>query len=105
MSILTDPELIRRFDRAAALSSAGEHQAALEAYEQILENREGLEKFIVSGEFLASVELRKVYCLMDLGRYEDAKALCEGQLEGLAVNLTMKTFTGTTSPTAMFWEI
>ena len=74
------PTFLARFRQAAALGAAGAHEDALKAYSAILapftdphEPRE------VTAEFLATVELRKIYCLVALQRYEDAKALCEDQ--------------------------
>ena len=62
------------------MGDASESEHALKAYERILapfedpnESRE------LTLDFLANIELRKIYCLIDLKRYEDAKGLCESQ--------------------------
>lgn len=80
--------LLNRFVEAANLASSGQSAAALEKYQSIFtaENEEPI-KGVVSGEFVATVELRKAYCLMDLGRYQEAKAIFEELDEFLAGQL------------------
>lgn len=72
------PTFIRRFEAAARLGDSGNPEQALLAYERILAPLENLsEPREVTIEFLGNIELRKVYCLIDLQRFEEAKAICE----------------------------
>lgn len=84
--------LNERFAQAAALGLAGCHEQALTAYEQLFVPAENTantaEPSHITGEFVAIVELRKIHCLMALGRYEEARALCEsGRMQLLAGEL------------------
>ncbi|MDX2242991.1 MAG: hypothetical protein NW224_20110 [Leptolyngbyaceae cyanobacterium bins.302] len=75
-----NPTFIQRYNQAAALARAGQHQQALEAYQEILApTPDATAPRDVTGEFLAHIELGKLYCLMDLGRYDEAKTLCENE--------------------------
>lgn len=70
--------LIDRYNQAAKLIGERQHQQALEIFERILEPSEDSDKPLeVTAEFLGVVELRKIYCLTLLKRYEEAKTLCE----------------------------
>lgn len=86
------PILLQRFNRAVNLVNDGNAEAALEQYQHVLDPLEETQdrkpvKGFVTGEFLATVELRTAYCLMDLGRYSEAKAILEHLDEGFASQL------------------
>ncbi|MEO1209589.1 MAG: hypothetical protein AAFX78_08610 [Cyanobacteria bacterium J06638_20] len=72
------PTFIKRFEVAARLGDAGHPEQALSAYEAILAPfDDASEPREMTLEFLGKVELGKIYCLIDLQRFEEAKTLCE----------------------------
>lgn len=74
-------KFIDLFNKAADLARASQHAQALAMYESILDGGAGglknSDDRIVTGEFLGVVELRRAYCLMDLGRFHDARKVME----------------------------
>lgn len=72
--------LVTRFNRAAAIARAGNHQSAIDDYARLLTDSlpEG-ERYEATPQFVATIELRRAWCLMDLERYRDARAVLEGQ--------------------------
>ncbi len=87
MTDTTSPELVDRFDAAAALSRAGRHEEALALWNQLLEpdaeevarrRREGAP--MMSGRFLGVSLMRRAWVLMDLGRHADARAALEATI-------------------------
>ncbi len=80
---LISPLFLQRFAEASDLAAQGQSAAALAKFKTIFidENQQKIPGAI-TGEFLATVELRKAYCLMDLQRYIEAKAIFE-QLDQL----------------------
>ena len=86
------PTFIQRFNRAVNLVNEGNAEAALKQYQHVFDPLEESQtqnafKGFVTGKFLATVELRKAYCLMDLGRYTEARAIFEQLDEGFASQL------------------
>jgi len=78
---MISPTLIKRFNEAAALAREGKHEEALKAYENMYAPFEDpKETRVETGEFLGTVEMRKAYCLMDLGRYKDARKVFESDI-------------------------
>lgn len=73
------PTLVTRFNQAAAFARAGDHQAAIDDYARLLTDAlpEG-ERYEATPQFVATIELRRAWCLMDLERYRDARAVLEG---------------------------
>jgi tetratricopeptide (TPR) repeat protein len=70
---MISPTLIKRFNEAAGLAREGRHEEALKAFENMYAPFEDpKETRVETGEFLGTVEMRKAYCLMDLGRYKEA---------------------------------
>src|SRR5688572_30436829 len=71
-----DDLLIQAFNAAAAAAREGRHQQALRSYRRLIvrAEREGL---AASEEFLTTARMRAGFCLMDLGRYEDARSELE----------------------------
>ena len=79
---------LNRFDEAAKLASEGQYLEALEKYQNIFLDQDNIKiKDIVTGEFLATIELRKAYCLMDLKRYLESKTIFQALDEFLAGQL------------------
>ncbi len=85
--------LLSRFDEAANLANNGKPGEALEKYQNIFTDENGKKiKSGITGEFIATVELRKAYCLMDLQKYQEAKDIFAaldkffaGQLDTIAL--------------------
>ncbi|MGB3695384.1 MAG: hypothetical protein WA865_20745 [Spirulinaceae cyanobacterium] len=70
--------LLQRFNEAAKLASEGAVAEALEKYQTLFRPENGQKiQGEITGEFMATVELRKAYCLMDLGEYQKAKTVFE----------------------------
>ncbi len=69
---------VNRFDEATNLQSNGNHEEALEKYQAIFRDEDGgKSERVITAEFYATVEMRKAYCLMDLQKYQEAKAIFE----------------------------
>lgn len=85
--------LLNRFTEAVNLANNGKPGEALEKYQNIFTDEEGKKiQGGITGEFIATVELRKAYCLMDLQKYQEAKEIfaeldkfLAGQLETIAL--------------------
>jgi tetratricopeptide (TPR) repeat protein len=79
-SSVISPTFQQRLQQAAALENQGAYEQALSAYQQILAPFDNsIEPRELTLDFLGHIELRKIYCLLVLQRYEAAKALCENQ--------------------------
>lgn len=81
-----DPNLIDRFDKAALLKKNGSPHEAIKIYDGLLETIKSNENINSLGEFLAHILIRKAYCLMDIGRFQEAKVIFES--EELAENIS-----------------
>lgn len=69
---------VNRFDEATNLERNGNHAEALEKYQAIFRDEDGgKSERVITAEFYATVEMRKAYCLMDLQKYQEAKAIFE----------------------------
>jgi tetratricopeptide (TPR) repeat protein len=66
-----DITLVKHFNLAVQLARDGEHAASLSAYRMILAKAAAGAK--ASDEFCGTAWMRVGFCLMDLGRYEEAK--------------------------------
>lgn len=71
-----DPVFVKRFNRAAALGRAGDHDAAERTYAALVEGASA-KGARATTKFVATARMRRAFCLMDLKRYEDAR----GELE------------------------
>jgi len=75
---MTSELFIEMFNEAADLARCGKQKVALEKYESIAHLEIGVaNKDLVEGDFFGVVELRKAFCLMDLGRYIEARGVLE----------------------------
>lgn len=78
-----------RFDAAVQLANAGDTAAALAHYRAIFAGEEGQQlQGTIPGRFVALVQLRQAYCLMDLGDYDAARELLIQLDRGLAGQLS-----------------
>ncbi|HEY9626862.1 MAG TPA: hypothetical protein V6C84_06135 [Coleofasciculaceae cyanobacterium] len=88
--ILLPPILQQRYTAATRLTETGEIAAALVAYQEILQADSGESlQGIVTGEFLALVELRKAHCHQVLENDQAARAIFEEMDRYLAGQLGM----------------
>jgi len=72
---------VERFNEAAGLAHQGRYEEALEAYDNIHAPFDDYnEERIMTGEFMGMIEIRKAYCLMDMERYDEARAIFESKL-------------------------
>lgn len=77
---------VERFNEAAGLARQGRYEDALEAYDNIHAPFEDYhEERVMTGEFMGMIEIRKAYCLMDLGRYDEARTIFESKLVKAAI--------------------
>lgn len=88
---MISPTFLTRFNRAAECARDGRHEDALHGYERVFDPfTHAGEPRVATDQFLAQVEMRKGYCLMDLGRYESARAVFEGRtLRSVVGNLEL----------------
>jgi len=85
------PELVKKFNEAAALAREGKSEEAVAAWDRLLDPpAEG-----APGDFLGLAQLRKAWALMDLERYAEALAIFEGE----ALTSLLAHF----DPDALFW--
>jgi tetratricopeptide (TPR) repeat protein len=71
-----DSDLVLAFNRASALGRALEHEAAERAFAALLA-RVAQPGAVASEEFVATARMRRAYCLMDMGRYAEARVELE----------------------------
>lgn len=73
------PTLVKRFNQAAAFAREGEQVSAIAAYTRLLGEPlpEG-ECYEATPAFVATIEMRRAWCFMDLERHEEARAVLEG---------------------------
>ncbi len=76
------PILVERFDAAAQTAQAGSNTEALAMYEKLFEPATDGAELEYVDEFAFEVALRRTYCLMDLGRYADARRIFEAPETG-----------------------
>lgn len=76
-----DPSLVSEFNVAAVLARMGDHEKSLQAYREIVSRATCEHGLTVSPHFLAVARMRAGFCLMDLERYEDARAEFESMKE------------------------
>ena len=69
-----DSKLVTQFNQAGQLSRDGEHASSLSAYRSVLAKSSGPKAAHASQKFIATVRMRIGFCLMDLGRYEEARS-------------------------------
>jgi tetratricopeptide (TPR) repeat protein len=73
------PTLVKRFNRAAAFAREGNHEAAIAAYGNVLtQSLPKGEPYEASPDFVATIEMRRAWCFMDLERYAEAREVLEG---------------------------
>lgn len=77
---------VERFNEAAGLARQGRYKEALEAFDNIHAPFDDYtEERIMTGEFMGMIEIRKAYCLMDLGQYDEARKIFESKLVNAAL--------------------
>lgn len=76
-----------RFNEAARLAGEGDIASALAQYEAVFADLGNQPSGVVTGPFLALVELRKAYCLMSLRNYAAAQAIFQSLDRGMAGQL------------------
>ncbi len=77
---MTSEKFIELFNQAADLARAGKQKKSLEIYESVSQTKSGITNTdLTSGGFFGVVELRKVFCLMDLNRYAEARRILESE--------------------------
>jgi tetratricopeptide (TPR) repeat protein len=73
-----DDGLIDLFDQGAEAGREGDHERSLELYREVIARATaGTDPAPSTAEFLATARMRAAFCLMDLERYEEARAELE----------------------------
>ena len=67
-----DPSLVKTFNAACLLARDGQHEEALKEYRRVLADAKR-PRISSTKEFLTTARMRAGFCLMDLGRFDEAR--------------------------------